>query len=164
MTVHSSGVNLVWNLGVVDAGQKNFDFSRQISEKFQFFQAISQKISIFPTKFSKKFNFSRQIFKNFWSFMGNFLKISFSNCSFTATSGQIILFLFKSHHFRTYFLYMIRYISRPVHDPPCNPYLTPAQNLWVTTPNPQDWHPWYTVYSHVHIQSPIRKCIDTVLN
>ena len=22
--------------------------------------------------------------------------------------GQIILFLFKSHHFRTYFLYMIR--------------------------------------------------------
>jgi len=29
------------------------------------------------------------------------------NWSFTAMSGQIILFLFKSHHFRTYFLYMI---------------------------------------------------------
>ena len=49
-------------------------------------------------------------------------KINFpgKNCSFTATFGQIILFLYKSHHFWTYFLYMIRYnnISRPVHDHP----------------------------------------------
>ena len=37
----------IW--GVAD--QQNFDFSRQISEKFQYFQAISQKISIFPGKF-----------------------------------------------------------------------------------------------------------------
>ena len=52
-----------------------------------------------------------------------FFKFNFpgKSCLFTATSGQIILFLFKSHHFRTYFLYMIRYnnISRPVHDHPC---------------------------------------------
>src|SRR6218665_2407853 len=42
------------------------------------------------------------------------------------------LFLFKSHHFRTYFLYMIRYnnIVRPDHD--ARP---PAQNLGVATPN-----------------------------
>ena len=45
---------------------------------------------------------------------------------FTAASGKIILFLFKSHHFLTYFLYMTRYrpnnISRPVHDPPATPH------------------------------------------
>src|SRR6218665_2028245 len=54
-------------------------------------------------------------------------------CPFTATSGQIILFLIKSHHFRTYFLYLKRYnISRPVHDPPPPSH----QNLGVTTPKP----------------------------
>src|SRR6218665_1267590 len=55
-------------------------------------------------------------------FSGNFTNFDFlgKNWPFTATSGQIILFFFKSHHFRTYFLYMIRYnnISRPAHDPP----------------------------------------------
>src|SRR6218665_793166 len=44
-------------------------------------------------------------------------RFSGKNWPFTTTSGQIILFLFKSDHFRTYFLYMTRYISRPVHDP-----------------------------------------------
>ena len=39
--------------GVVDLGQQNFDFSRQISEKFRCFQAISQKNSTFPGKISK---------------------------------------------------------------------------------------------------------------
>jgi len=43
--------------GVVDPGQQNLDFSRQISEKFRFFQAISRKISTFPGKFMKNFNF-----------------------------------------------------------------------------------------------------------
>src|SRR6218665_3831622 len=83
---------------------KKFDFLRQIFEKFRFFQAIL-KIFDFPAK----------------------------NCSFTATSGQIILFLFKSLHFRTYFLYMIRYnnISRPVDDPPTIPLRPP------TTPCPK---------------------------
>src|SRR6218665_2444532 len=85
--------------------KKKIDFSRQISEKYQFFQAISYKISIFQAK----------------------------NWPFTATSGQIILFLFKSHHFRTYFLYIIKYnnISRPVREP----LRPPAQNLGVSTPN-----------------------------
>ena len=58
MNVITSGVNLVWNLGVVDPDKKmsifqanfpkisifpgkNFDFSRQIDEKFRFFQANS---------------------------------------------------------------------------------------------------------------------------
>src|SRR6218665_1148678 len=36
---------------VVDMGQTNFSFSSQISEKFRFFQATSQKNSIFPGKF-----------------------------------------------------------------------------------------------------------------
>src|SRR6218665_1840497 len=68
----------------------NIEFSKQISENFDFFRQL--KKLIFQ---AKKF-------------------------PFTATSGQIILFLFESNHFRTYFLYMIRYnnISRPVNDPP----------------------------------------------
>jgi len=57
-----SGVNLIWNLGVVDPGQRNFDFPSKLSTNFDF-----------PGK----------------------------NRPFTATSGQIILFLFTSHHFRT---------------------------------------------------------------
>jgi len=34
---------------------KNFDFSRQVSEKFRFLQANFRKISIFPRKFLKYF-------------------------------------------------------------------------------------------------------------
>jgi len=69
------------------------------------------------------------------------ISIFSGNCSFTAGSGQIILFLFKSHHFRTYFLYMIRYNNisrppRPLCDPPCDLPRPPAQNLWVATPQP----------------------------
>src|SRR6218665_2490913 len=69
----------------------------------------------------KKINFFRQILENLDFFRQFHKNLDFpgKNWSFTATSGQIILFLFKSHHFRTYFLYMISYnnISRPVHDP-----------------------------------------------
>src|SRR6218665_3135519 len=106
----------IW--GVVDPGKKISIFRAHLSE-----------ISIFSgnfTKFLKNFDFLRQ-----------FKKIDFpgKNCSFTATSGQIILFLFKS--LRTYFLYMIRYnnISRPS-TTSLRP--SPAQNLGVATPNPQD--------------------------
>ena len=86
----------------VDPGQQNFEFSWQIFEKFQFFRQIFKTFRFYSGNFEKKFDFPRK------------------NCSFTATSEQIILFLFKSHHFRTYLLYMIRYnnISRLVHDPP----------------------------------------------
>ena len=51
-------------------------------------------------------------------------------------SGQIILFLFKSNHFRIYFLYMIRYnnISRPVHDPNEPPATLPATTTLPATP------------------------------
>src|SRR6218665_2725664 len=44
---------------------KKIRFSRQIFEKFQFFQAISQKILFFPSKFSKNFNFFKQFHKKF---------------------------------------------------------------------------------------------------
>jgi len=82
----------------------------------RFFQANFRKISIFSSNFD---------------FPGK-------NWPFTATSVQIILLILKSHPFRTYFLYMIRYnnISRPVHDPP-------AQNLGDRDPNPRDWRPWH---------------------
>ena len=67
---------------------------------------------------------------------------------FTATFGQIIIFLFKSHHFRTYFLYMIRYnnISRPVHDPPATPRHSCPKSVGSRPPNPQDWHPCLSVH------------------
>ena len=140
-----SGVNLVWNLGgrgsaptkiSIFQGKfpRNFDFSgnfkknsifsRQIFEIFRFFQANFQKISIFFGQFKKKFD------------------IPGKNFSFTTrpTSGQINLFLFKSHHFRTYVLYMISYnnISRPVNEPPrtpCDP-TTPLSKIWGRDPQP----------------------------
>ena len=136
---------------------KKIDFSGQIFEKFWFFQVISQKNSIFQGKFPKNFNFLGNFTKHFdflekfiknFDFSGNFTKnFDFSKqifdkfrffkqfyYLFTATSGQIILFLFKSHHFRTHFLYMIRYnnILRPVHDPH-NP---PATPLWLPNDPP----------------------------
>jgi len=144
---------------LTDPSQQNFNFSRPISKKFWFFQAISQKNLIFPGKFLKNFDFSWQIFKKFRYFQADFRKISIfsgnfkffsdfpgKNCSFTATSGQIILYLFKSHHFLIYFQYMIRYnnIWRPVHDhhdpllPLCDPLPRPscAKSGWFATPNP----------------------------
>src|SRR6218665_3229108 len=104
----------------MDPGQKNFDFYKQISEKFQFFQAILQKNIAFCRQISENFDFLRQLKNSIFQA---------KNGPFTATSGQIILFLFKSSHFRTYFLYMIRHnnISRPVHDSndPLRPSLRP---------------------------------------
>src|SRR6218665_3031405 len=95
---------------------------------------------------SKEFRFFQANFRKILISSGNLKKCSFlgKNCPFTATSELIILFLFKSHHFRTYFLYTIRYnnISRPVHDPsprpPCNLPRPPAKNLGVATPTLQD--------------------------
>ena len=62
-------------------------------------------------------------------------------CHLQLNFGQIILFLVKSHHFRTYFLYMIRYnnVSQPVNDPPprlpCDPH-DPQPKIWGVTPQP----------------------------
>ena len=72
----NSSINLVWNLGVVDLGRQNFNFSRQISKKFSFFQSVSQKIfrffqanfwkiSIFSGKFLKN-RFFQAILKKIW--------------------------------------------------------------------------------------------------
>src|SRR6218665_3582509 len=74
-----------------------------------------QKISISTGKFPKNFNFSRNFIKEYRVFQANFRKFLFfqaikkvdfptKKCPLTATSGQVILFLFKSNHFRTYFL------------------------------------------------------------
>src|SRR6218665_3104451 len=49
----------IW--GVVEPGQKYFDFSRQISEKFRFFQVISLKNLDFSRKISEKFRFLQAI-------------------------------------------------------------------------------------------------------
>src|SRR6218665_1925491 len=88
------------------------------------------KKSIFPGTFSKNFDFS-----------GNFTKylyFPFKNWSFTATSGQIIPFLFKSHHFQTCFLYITSYnISRPVHDPSVTPTVPRPRlpKIWGSRPS-----------------------------
>src|SRR6218665_370279 len=100
----------------MEPGQKKSDFpgkfpkiskfSGNFTQKFDFFQAHFRKISIFSGNFTKNF------------------ELPAKNWSFTVNCEQIILLLFKSHHFRTYFLYIISYnnISRPVHDPSCPKY------------------------------------------
>jgi len=75
-----SGVNLVWNLGIVDPGKKNSILSGKFPENFNFSRQIINK-----------FRFFRQFKNKFW-FPGK-------NWSFTAISEQIIIFLFKNHHF-----------------------------------------------------------------
>jgi len=109
----------------------------KFSKHFDYFQSNFRNISIFSGKFSKQFDFFRQFHKKI-QFFRQSKKIPIFHAKIahlqTATSGQIILFLFKSHHFRSYFLYTTRYnnISRPVHDA----LRPPAQNLGVATPNP----------------------------
>src|SRR6218665_1640334 len=71
------------------------NFFMQFLLKSRFFQANFRRISIFSGNFTKNFDFPGK------------------NRSFTATSEQIILCFFKTHRFRTYFLYIIGYnISR----------------------------------------------------
>ena len=119
-----SGINLVWHLEGSGSG----------STKFRFFQANFREMSNFSGNFTQNFVFSRQIFERF-RFFRQFKKIDFpcKICLFTATSGQIILFLFlfKSHQFRTYVLYMIRYnnILRPPQRPP-----DPLSKIWGSRP------------------------------
>ena len=105
---------------------KNFDFVSGNFTKNRFFRANIRKLLIFSDNFVQNFDFSWQISE----------KYRFSRKKL-AFSGQIILFFCKSHHFRTYFLYMIRYnnILRP-HDP-VQPPTTPLPKIWgVATPIP----------------------------
>src|SRR6218665_3052636 len=121
----------IW--GVVDPGKKNSISTGKFPKNVKFFRQFYKRISSFAGKFPKILIFS-----------GNLKNSIFQakNCPFTATSAKIILFIFKSNHFRTYFLYMIRYnnisrlprLQRPPCDPPCAP---PAQNLGVATLSPQ---------------------------
>src|SRR6218665_3646355 len=115
----NSGVNLFEIWGVVDPGKK-----------IRFLQANFRKISIFQAILQKNIKFCRQISENF-DFFQAIKTIRFSkqkNFHLQPTSGQIILFFFKSNHFRTYFLYMKIYnnISRPVHDSNDPPATLPA--------------------------------------
>jgi len=52
----------------VDPGKKKFDFSREISEKFRFFQ---RKIWTFASKLTKNFYFSMEIGEKFRFFQAN---------------------------------------------------------------------------------------------
>src|SRR6218665_3183588 len=89
---------------------KSSDFLRKFAKHFYFFRQF-KKNRFFQGKFPKNFDFLGNFTKNF-DFPG-------INWLFAAISGEMILFLFKSHHFLTYLLYMVRYnyILRPVHDP-----------------------------------------------
>src|SRR6218665_2740606 len=102
----------IWGRG---SGSKNSNFPRQISEKFQSFQEISQKISNFQAKIKKFTATPWQIIQSWDEYF----------------SSKVTSFEYRAY---MYFLYMIRYsnISRPVHGPP-RPPLRPlrplAQNL-----------------------------------
>src|SRR6218665_243839 len=87
---------------------KKIDFNRQIFEKFRFFQAISQNNGFFQANCLKNYNFSGNFTKQ-WIFPGKLPeKLRFfrqfqkkfdsagKNWPYAATSGQIILFLFKN--------------------------------------------------------------------
>ena len=116
----------------------NFNFLGKFPKIFDFVSGNFTKKSFFQGKFAKNFEFFQIILYKIPIFHGKFPKnIDFpgKNWLFTAISGQIILFLFKSHHFRTYFLYMIRYnnILRPVHDPTTAP-MTPLPKIWGSRP------------------------------
>ena len=115
----NSGVNLVWHLGVVDPGQKNFDFYRQISEKFQFFQAILQKNIEFCRQISENFDFFQAIKKLIFQAKKVHLQLPLA---------KLFYFFSKVTTFEHTSLYMIKYnISRPVHDSndPLRPSLRP---------------------------------------
>jgi len=100
------------------------------STKFWSFHSNFREISIFSRNFSKNSNFPGKFLKNFdfsdkfarnFDFSGNFFKnFRFSRQKLLIYSyfWKIILFLFNSTHFRTYLLYMIRYIPRN----PCPKY------------------------------------------
>src|SRR6218665_2934439 len=124
--------------GVVYPGQNNFDFYRQISEKFQFFQAILQKNIEFCRQISENSDFFRQLKK--FDFPSKKLSI------YSYLWANYSISLQKYNHFRTYFLYMIRYnnISRPVHgsNDPLRPSLRPAcPKLGGATPLPPELSP-----------------------
>jgi len=75
----------------VDLGKKKSIFLGKFPNILIFSGNFTQTIQFFLGKLSENFYLFRQFHKNF-DFPGK-------NWSFTATSGQIILFLFKSHHF-----------------------------------------------------------------
>jgi len=90
-----------------------------------------------------------------WPFIVIYSKISVypdKMCHLQLNSRQIILFRLKSHHFWTYFLYMIRYNNAS------RPSTTPKSRVR-DTPNPQDWRLCFypqnflmTFFSHRKLQ------------
>ena len=115
-------------------------FFRANFKKNRFSQVISQKKSIFLGKFPKSFDFtiSGNFTRNF-DFPGK-------NWLFTAISWQIILSFFKSHHFRRYILYMIRYILRHPRPPAtlCDPTTPCPKSGGRDPPNPPGLTPVVT--------------------
>src|SRR6218665_106085 len=95
----------IWGLWI---RVKKSIFPGKFSKIFDFFQAISPKNSIFSGNSTKDFDFSRQISEKFRFFRQVHEKIRFFMQTFAIIiqllQGNIILFLFRSYHFRTYFL------------------------------------------------------------
>jgi len=76
----------------MNPGPKILIFPGKLPKNFDLFQGISPKSVNFPDKnFPKNFDF---LGKNFRM---TIFRHSLQNWQFTASSGQIILFLFKSH-------------------------------------------------------------------
>ena len=101
---------------------KTFDFSRQISENFRFFQANFRKILNFLGK-----NFRMTFFSNL---LKNF-RLSKQNCHLQLNSVQLFPFPLKSNYFRTYmYIQDIIMFHDPSTTPPsCGPH-NPQPKIW----------------------------------
>ena len=78
------------------SGSQSLIFPGKFSKKLGFFREFHTKIDVFQANF-QKIQFLQANFRKILIFSGNF-KNNF-DWPFTVTPGQIILFLFKSHHF-----------------------------------------------------------------
>src|SRR6218665_864806 len=85
-----------------------------------------KKCSTFLDKFSRKISIFHAISQKKFDLLGK-------DGPFTVTSGQIIISLFKSHLFRTYFMYLIRYKLNNISRPPCELH-DPLPKIWGLRP------------------------------
>ena len=122
------------------SGSTKFRFSRQISEKFRFFQASFWKVLIFPGKFLKNFDFFRKIFERFRFFQAIFQNILI----FQAKIAHLQLFLDKLFYFSSKVTTFERWPDKMVAD------------KMVYGENGTDkmvWTKWYNFICCVHFNS-----------
>src|SRR6218665_2557544 len=105
----------------VDPGQKISISTGKFPKNFDFFQAILQRNIEFSRQISENFDFFRQLKKLIFQAKNVHLQLPLTKLFYF--SSKVTTFEHTSC------LYMIRYnnISRPVHDPPATLPLTPTR-------------------------------------